>query len=73
MMVGKLGPIELEGTGNSFVFYSNVLRNWFSTAITPLAAEADGKKHQEGRSVFQWIVFMHDFRVSLWIDLFQSL
>jgi MATE family multidrug resistance protein len=34
------------------LFYSNVLGIGFSTAITPLAAEADGKKVLRGRSVF---------------------
>jgi MATE family multidrug resistance protein len=55
VMVGKLGPTELAAVslGNSFVFIAMSLGIGFSTAITPLAAEADGKKSiEEGRSVF---------------------
>jgi MATE family multidrug resistance protein len=55
VMVGKLGPTELAAVslGNSFVFIAMSLGIGFSTAITPLAAEADGKKGiEEGRSVF---------------------
>ena len=55
IMVGKLGPTELAAVslGNSFVFIAMSLGIGFSTAITPLAAEADGKKNiEEGRSAF---------------------
>ncbi|MFT5713645.1 MAG: MATE family multidrug resistance protein, partial [Flavobacterium sp.] len=55
VMVGKLGPTELAAVslGNSFVFIAMSLGIGFSTAITPLAAETDGKKNiEEGRSVF---------------------
>ncbi|MGO4818512.1 MATE family efflux transporter [Flavobacterium sp. W22_SRS_FP1] len=55
VMVGKLGPTELAAVslGNSFIFIAMSLGIGFSTAITPLAAEADGKKSiEEGRSVF---------------------
>ncbi|HPW98417.1 MAG TPA: MATE family efflux transporter [Flavobacterium sp.] len=55
VMVGKLGPTELAAVslGNSFVFIAMSLGIGFSTAITPLIAEADGKKSiEEGRSVF---------------------
>jgi MATE family multidrug resistance protein len=47
VMVGKLGPTELAAVslGNSFIFYCNVIRIGFSTAITPMAAQADGKKY----------------------------
>ncbi len=55
VMVGKLGPAELAAVslGNSFVFIAMSLGIGFSTAITPLVAEADGKKNiEEGRSAF---------------------
>ena len=55
IMVGKLGPTELAAVslGNSFVFIAMSLGIGFSTAITPLAAQADGKKSiEEGRSAF---------------------
>src|SRR5690606_28102448 len=44
IMVGKLGPTELAAVslGNSFVFIAMSLGIGFSTAITPLVAEADG-------------------------------
>jgi MATE family multidrug resistance protein len=55
IMVGKLGPTELAAVslGNSFVFIAMSLGIGFSTAITPLVAEADGKKDvAKGRSAF---------------------
>ncbi|OCB78021.1 MATE family efflux transporter [Flavobacterium crassostreae] len=55
IMVGKLGPTELAAVslGNSFVFIAMSLGIGFSTAITPLAAQADGSKNiPEGRSAF---------------------
>jgi multidrug resistance protein, MATE family len=55
IMVGKLGPTELAAVslGNSFVFIAMSLGIGFSTAITPLVAEADGKKSvEEGRLAF---------------------
>ena len=55
VMVGKLGPTELAAVSlaNSFVFIAISLGIGFSTAITPLAAEADGERNIEsGRSVF---------------------
>jgi MATE family multidrug resistance protein len=55
IMVGKLGPAELAAVslGNSFVFIAMSLGIGFSTAITPLVAEADGKNDVEkGRSAF---------------------
>ena len=44
VMVGQLGPTELAAVslGNSFVFIAMSLGIGFSTAITPLVAEADG-------------------------------
>ncbi|MEC5166129.1 MATE family multidrug resistance protein [Flavobacterium sp. PL11] len=61
IMVGKLGPTELAAVslGNSFVFIAMSLGIGFSTAITPLAAEADGKDDiDEGRSVFHNGLFL---------------
>jgi MATE family multidrug resistance protein len=55
IMVGKLGPTELAAVslGNSFIFIAMSLGIGFSTAITPLAAQADGRKNiEEGRSAF---------------------
>ncbi|WP_348796988.1 MATE family efflux transporter [Flavobacterium adhaerens] len=55
IMVGKLGPTELAAVslGNSFVFLAMSIGIGFSTAITPLVAEADGKKDiASGRSAF---------------------
>lgn len=55
MMVGKLGPTELAAVSlaNSFVFIGMSLGIGFSTAITPLIAEADGENSLvKGRSVF---------------------
>jgi MATE family multidrug resistance protein len=61
IMVGKLGPTELAAVslGNSFVFIAMSLGIGFSTAITPLAAEADGKNNiEEGRSVLHHGLFL---------------
>lgn len=55
IMVGKLGPTELAAVslGNSFILVAMSIGIGFSTAITPLAAQADGRKNiEEGRSVF---------------------
>ncbi|MBE0390918.1 MATE family efflux transporter [Flavobacterium sp. PL002] len=55
IMVGKLGPTELAAVslGNSFVFIAMSLGIGFSTAITPLAAQADGRKSiADGCSAF---------------------
>lgn len=55
VMVGKLGPTELAAVslGNSFVFIAMSIGIGFSTAITPLVAEADGKNSiEEGRVAF---------------------
>ncbi|MCO5724012.1 MATE family efflux transporter [Robiginitalea marina] len=54
VMVGQLGTAELAAVslGNSFVFIAMSLGIGFSTAITPLVAEADGAgDQQEGRRV----------------------
>ena len=75
VMVGKLGPAELAAVSlaNSFVFIAMSLGIGFSTAITPLAAEADGEQNiEKGRSVFSpWLVFMYFFRFfSVCVGLF---
>ncbi|MGB5554635.1 MAG: MATE family efflux transporter [Flavobacteriaceae bacterium] len=48
IMVGQLGTAELAAVslGNSFVFIAMSLGIGFSTAITPLVAEADGAKNK---------------------------
>ncbi|HJS00131.1 MAG TPA: MATE family efflux transporter, partial [Flavobacterium sp.] len=64
VMVGKLGPTELAAVSlaNSFVFVAMSLGIGFSTAITPLAAEADGEKNIEsGRSVFHHGLYLCTF------------
>lgn len=55
IMVGKLGATELAAVSlaNSFVFIGMSLGIGFSTAITPLIAEADGENSLvKGRSIF---------------------
>nr|WP_299345871.1 MATE family efflux transporter [Allomuricauda sp.] len=50
IMVGQLGTAELAAVslGNSFIFIAMSLGIGFSTAITPLVAEADGAGNQAG-------------------------
>jgi len=50
IMVGQLGTAELAAVslGNSFVFVAMSLGIGFSTAITPLVAEADGAGNKVG-------------------------
>ena len=55
IMVGQLGTAELAAVslGNSFVFIAMSLGIGFSTAITPLVAEADGEKNiKKGKQAF---------------------
>jgi multidrug resistance protein, MATE family len=55
IMVGKLGPTELAAASlaNSIVFVAMSLGIGFSTAITPMAAAADGKSDiSEGLLIF---------------------
>jgi MATE family multidrug resistance protein len=55
IMVGKLGATELAAVslGNSFIFIAMSLGIGFSTAITPLIAEADSEKDEKKiRSIF---------------------
>ena len=56
VMVGQLGTAELAAVslGNSFVFIAMSLGIGFSTAITPLVAEADASGNKEdGKSAFK--------------------
>jgi MATE family multidrug resistance protein len=48
-MVGNLGSTELAAVslGNSFIFLALAIGIGFSTAITPLVAEADAEKNQK--------------------------
>ncbi|MBJ2176439.1 MATE family efflux transporter [Aureibaculum sp. A20] len=55
IMVGQMGTAELAAVslGNSFVFIAMSLGIGFSTAITPLVAEADGEKNiEKGKQTF---------------------
>jgi MATE family multidrug resistance protein len=56
IMVGQLGTAELAAVslGNSFMFIAMSIGIGFSTAITPLTAEADGAKNNVScKSVFK--------------------
>lgn len=56
IMVGQLGTAELAAVslGNSFVFIAMSLGIGFSTAITPLVAEADGADNKaDGKSALK--------------------
>lgn len=60
-MVGQLGTAELAAVslGNSFMFVAMSLGIGFSTAITPLVAEADGEGNREkGKSSFKHGLFL---------------
>lgn len=61
IMVGQLGAAELAAVslGNSFIFIAMSLGIGFSTAITPLVAEADSENNfQNGKSVFKHGLFL---------------
>jgi len=61
VMVGQLGAVELAAVslGNSFVFVAMSLGIGFSTAITPLVAEADSEKNfTKGKSIFKHGFFL---------------
>ena len=61
IMVGQLGTAELAAVslGNSFMFIAMSLGIGFSTAITPLAAEADASNNfVQGKSVFKHGLFL---------------
>lgn len=56
IMVGQLGTAELAAVslGNSFMFIAMSIGIGFSTAITPLTAEADGAQNgKQAKSVFK--------------------
>ncbi|MHA7058223.1 MATE family efflux transporter [Aquimarina sp. M1] len=61
IMVGQLGTAELAAVslGNSFMFVAMSLGIGFSTAITPLVAEADGEDNfGKGKSAFKHGLFL---------------
>ncbi|WP_378184340.1 MATE family efflux transporter [Aquimarina sp. SS2-1] len=61
IMVGQLGTAELAAVslGNSFMFIAMSLGIGFSTAITPLVAEADGEHNfAKGKSAFKHGLFL---------------
>ena len=61
IMVGQLGTAELAAVslGNSFMFIAMSLGIGFSTAITPLVAEADSSKNfEKGKSAFKHGLFL---------------
>lgn len=61
IMVGQLGSAELAAVslGNSFMFVAMSLGIGFSTAITPLVAEADGEGNREkGKASFKHGLFL---------------
>ncbi|MDT0556754.1 MATE family efflux transporter [Patiriisocius hiemis] len=61
IMVGQLGTAELAAVslGNSFMFIAMSLGIGFSTAITPLVAEADGEGNfEKGKSSFKHGLFL---------------
>ena len=64
IMVGQLGTAELAAVslGNSFMFVAMSLGIGFSTAITPLIAEADAAKDFiKGKSAFKHGLFLCTF------------
>ena len=61
IMVGQLGTAELAAVslGNSFMFIAMSLGIGFSTAITPLIAEADSERDfKKGKSSFKHGLFL---------------
>ena len=71
IMVGQLGTAELAAVslGNSFFFVAMSLGVGFSTAITPLVAEADGMKDvKAGRDVF-----LHGLILCICLGIFLSI
>ena len=61
IMVGQLGTAELAAVslGNSFVFIAMSLGIGFSTAITPLIAEADAENNfKKGKAIFKHGLFL---------------
>lgn len=71
VMVGQLGTAELAAIslGNSFVFVAMSLGIGFSTAITPLVAEADGANDiEKGRALF-----FHGLLLCSFLGVFMAL
>ena len=61
VMVGQLGTAQLAAVslGNSFIFIAMSLGIGFSTAITPLIAEADAEQNfEKGKSIFKHGLFL---------------
>ena len=61
IMVGQLGTAELAAVslGNSFMFIAMSIGIGFSTAVTPLVAEADAASNfSEGKSAFKHGLFL---------------
>ena len=61
IMVGQIGTAELAAVslGNSFMFIAMSLGIGFSTAITPLVAEADAEQDfAKGKSSFKHGLFL---------------
>ena len=74
-MVGNLGSTELAAVslGNSFIFIGMSLGIGFSTAITPLIAEADAEKDDKKiRTTFHHgFVVVYAFRnCNFYVDCF---
>ena len=76
IMVGQLGTAELAAVslGNSFMFVAMSIGIGFSTAITPLVAEADGENNFEaGKSSFKHGLFLCTaLAISLFLMLFAA-
>ena len=76
VMVGQLGTAELAAVslGNSFMFIAMSLGIGFSTAITPLVAEADAEQNfVKGKSSFKHGLFLCTvLGVSLFLLVFFS-
>lgn len=61
IMVGQLGSAELAAVslGNSFIFVAMSIGIGFSTALTPLVAEADSERNfEKGKSSFKHGLFL---------------
>lgn len=76
IMVGQLGTAELAAVslGNSFMFIAMSLGIGFSTAITPLVAEADGENNfYSGKSSFKHGLFLCTvLSISLFLMVFTA-
>ena len=76
IMVGQLGTTELAAIslGNSFVFIAMSLGIGFSTAITPLVAQADGRKDRGAAQdvLSHGVVLCMVLGVSLFIAVFSA-